>query len=108
MTLPFHLGILGGRQTAIEIGNCLVKDGLLLFFLLLELERLGLEHGELGDSGEHLARKLGTAGFVLVDLLSNFKRSLATVKGLGSELLSELGDLLVDELLLEKRFFLVV
>jgi hypothetical protein len=28
---------------------------ILLFFLLLELQCLRLEHGQLGDSGEHLA-----------------------------------------------------
>jgi len=55
VTLPFHLSILRWRQTTIKVGNSLVKNRFLLFLFLLELERLGLEHGEFGDGSKHFA-----------------------------------------------------
>jgi len=53
--LPFHFCILRGRKATLKVRHGNVKYSLFLFFLLLQLQSLRLEHGELRDGGEHLA-----------------------------------------------------
>lgn len=106
--LPFHLRVFRRWHTLIKVLQSGLKDLLLLFLLLLKLESLRLEHGELRDCGQHLARQLGSPSLVFVDLLSDFKGGFATIKGLSSQFLSQVADLLIDEFLLEQALLLVV
>ena len=92
----------------LKVLETLLENCILLLFLLLELEGLRLEHGELRDCGEHLSGKLSRSRLVLVNFLSNFQCSLSTVEGLRTKLFSQVAYLFEDELFLKKGLFFVI
>ena len=105
---PLTLRVISWWHSLLELLEANLKDLLLLFLLLLQFEGLRLEHGELRDGCQHLARELRGPRLVLVDLLSDLEGGLPTIESLSPELLSKIADLLVDKLLLEESFLLVV
>lgn len=107
-SVPFGYWILRWWHFLVQIVESLFKNLLLLFLLLLQLECFRLEHGEFWDSGEHFSGKFCRASLILINLLSHFKGGLSAVKSLGSQLLSQMAYLFVDELLFQQGFLLVV
>ena len=113
LLVPYHFEVLDfgvgeGRETLFESVACVGDDPVEVAPFILQLEGSGLEHGQLRESGHHLAGDILQSGLVVVHLLGQLERLLASIDRLFPQLFREIGDFIEDEFLFEQSLLLGV